>query len=131
MEKYTLGKFKATDVFVMATMLSKIGLGKMADGLGKDNILKIIAENKGKKKEDVAALTGMQMMLQIAEIILANLDKCETEIFKLLSSVTGASIDELRELDAEVFAELIIEVIQLPQFKDFFKVASRLLNTGR
>lgn len=128
---YTLGKFKATDVFTMATLLSKVGLGKVADGLGRDNIMKIITENKGKKKEDVAAFTGMQMILQIAEIILSNLDKCETEIFKLLSSITNASVEELKELDAEIFAELIIEVVQLQQFKDFFKVASRLLNTKK
>lgn len=126
---YTLGKFKATDVFTMATLLSKIGLGKMSSGLGHDNILKIISNNKNKKKEDITMLTGLQIALQIGEIILSNLDKCENEIFKLLSSVTGASIDELKELDAEVFAELIIEVVQLQQFRDFFKVASRLLNT--
>ena len=129
--EFTLGKFKSTDVFVMATALSKIGLGKMADGLGRDSILKIIADNKGKNKEEVTALTGMQMTLQIAEIILSNLDKCETEIFKLLSSISGLSVDDVKDLDAEIFAELIIEVVQLQQFKDFFKVASRLLNTGR
>lgn len=127
---YTLGKFKSTDVFVMTTLLSKIGLGKMADGLGRDNIMKIIADNKGKKKEEITALTGMQMAFQIAEIILSNLDKCENEIFKLLSNITGASVEELKDADAEVFAELIIEVVQLQQFKDFFKVASRLLNTA-
>ncbi len=129
--KYTLGKFKATDVIVMATMLSKIGLGKMADGLGRDNIIKIISDSKGKNKEEVTALTGMQMALQIAEIVLSNLDKCENEIFKLLSSVTGVAVEELKNEDAEVFAELIIEVVQLQQFKDFFKVASRLLNTAK
>ena len=129
--EYTLGKFKATDVFTMATLLSKIGLGKIADGLGKENILKLIGDARGKKKEDVATLTGMQLFLQVAEIILANLDSCETEMFKLLSSVTGASIDELKELDADVFVELIIEVVQMQQFKDFFKRASRLLNTAK
>lgn len=128
---YTLGKFKSTDVFTMATMLSKIGLGKMADGFGRDNVMKIISEVQGKKTEDVAAFTGMQMILQIAEIVLGNLDKCENEVFKLLSSITGAPVDELKELDAEVFAELVIDVINCQQFKDFFKVASRLLNSAK
>lgn len=129
--KYTLGKFKSTDVFVMTTMLSKIGLGKMADGFGKDNIMQIIAENKGKKKEEIAAYTGMQMVLKIADVVLSNLDKCETEVFNLLSSVTGADVEELRELDAEEFFELVVEVATMQQFKDFFKVASRFLNTAK
>jgi hypothetical protein len=128
---YTLGKFKSTDVFTMATLLSKIGLGKAADGFGRDNIMQIIAANKNKSADDVAAFTGMQLTLQIAEIVLGNLDQCETEVFKLLSSVSGAPVDELRNLDAEVFAELVIDVVQLQQFKDFFKVASRLLNTKK
>lgn len=129
--KYTLGKFKSTDVFVMATLLSKIGLGKAADSFGRDNIISILNENKGKKKEDISAYTGMQMILQIADIVLANLDKCEGEIFRLLSSVTGADIDELRDLDAEVFVDVIIDVLTMKQFKDFFKAASRLLNTEK
>ena len=127
--KYTLGKFKATDVFTMATLLSKIGLGKMSDAFGKENILKLITNAKAKKKDDVAILTGAQLVMQVADILLANLDACETEVFKLLSSVTGASIDELKELDADVFFELIIEVVQMKQFKDFFKRASGLRNT--
>ena len=128
--EYTLGKFKATDVFTMATLLSKIGLGRMADEFGKENILKLVNNAKG-KKEDVTTLTGMQLFLQVAEIILANLDSCETEVFKLLSSVTGASIEDLKELDADLFIELIVEVVQMQQFKDFFKRASGLLNTAK
>lgn len=129
--EYTLGKFKSTDVFVMATLLSKIGLGKMANGFGRDNIMGIIGSFKGKKnKDDLAAFTGMQMALTVGEIILSNLEQCETEVFKLLHSVSGLSVDDLKNMDAEIFAKLIIEVIQLQQFKDFFKVASGLLNTA-
>lgn len=127
--KYTLEKFKATDVFTMASLLSKIGLGKIADGLGKDNILKLIESVKEKNSENVATITGMQLFLQVGEIILANLDVCETELFKLLSSTTKAPIDELKGLDADEFIELIVEVAKMEQFKDFFKRASGLLNT--
>ena len=127
--EYTLGKFKSTDIFTMATLLSKIGLGKVADAFGRDNVMKILSDFKGKKKEDVTAFTGMQVALQVGEIILGNLENCEAEVFKLLSSVSGLSADDLRNMDAEIFAGLIVEVVHLPQFKDFFKAASRLLNT--
>lgn len=129
--EYTLGKFKSTDVIVMATMLSKIGLGKMADGFGRDNLLKIIADNEGKTEDEVAAFTGMEMVLKIVEIILGNAGKIENELFRLLASVYSLTVDDIRGLDAEVFAEMIIEVVQGQQFKDFFKLASRLLNTAR
>ena len=127
---YTLGKFKSTDVFTMATILSKIGLGKITDSFGRENVMKILSEVKDKKKEDVTAFTGMQVALQVVEIICGNLEKCEAEIFKLLANVSGLTEDDLRNMDAEVFAGLIVDVVRLPQFKDFFKVASRLLNTA-
>lgn len=129
--KYTLEKFKSTDVFTMATLLSKIGLGKIADGLGTDNVLKLISNARGKKGADVATLTGVQLFLQVGEIILTNLDACETEVFKLLSSTTKAPVEELKALDADVFIELIVEVVQMEQFRDFFERASRLLNTAK
>lgn len=126
--KYTLGRFKATDIFTMSTLLSKVGLGKIADGLGTENVLKLISNARGKKGGDVATLTGVQLFLQVGEVILANLDACETEVFKLLSNVTRATVEELKELDADEFIELIIEVVRMEQFKDFFKRASGLLN---
>lgn len=128
--EFTLGKFKATDVFTMATLLSKVGLGKMTDAFGRENVTDILAKNKGKKGDEIAAITGMQVALQIADVILANIEKCEAEIFKLLSNISGIAIDDIKNLDAEVFAELIVAVVKLPQFRDFFKAASKLLNTA-
>lgn len=130
---FTLGKFKSTDVFTMATLLSKIGISKAADAFERDTVMKIFAESKGKKGKDgdeVVAATGMQIALKVADVVLGNIEKCETEIFKLLSNVSGMEVDEIKDLDAEIFAELIVAVVQMPQFKDFFKAASRLLNTG-
>lgn len=129
--EYTLGKFKATDVFTMATLLSKIGLGKMADGFGRDNVMKLVAASKGKKGDELTAMTGMGIALQMAEIILGNIDKCQVELFTLLANISGLTIDEIKDMDAEVFAQLIFDVVQLPQFKDFIKVASRFLNSGK
>ena len=129
---FTLGKFKSIDVFTMATLLSKIGLGKISETIGVDNLMDIGKKIKGAgKTADANAIVGMQMALQIAEILLGNLDKCEKELFTLLSRISGLSVDEVKDLDAEIFAQLIIEVIQLEQFKDFFKAASRLLNTAK
>lgn len=125
---FTLGKFKATDVLTMATLLSKVGLGKMTDAFGRDNVLAILSENKGKSKEDIAAVTGMQVALKVAEVIFSNLESCETELFKLLSNISGLDVDEVKNLDAEDFMELVVIVVQHQQFKDFFKAASRLLN---
>ena len=126
--EFNLGKFKSTDIIIMATMLSKIGLGKVTDVFGKENVLKILGD---KKKEDAAAVVGMGITFQVAEIILGNLEKCQTELFQLLSNVSGMSVEEIKELDAVDFFELIVAVVEMPQFKDFMKVASRLLKSEK
>lgn len=126
--EFNLGKFKSTDIIIMATMLSKIGLGKVTDVFGKENVLKILGD---KKKEDAAAVVGVGITFQVAEIILGNLEKCQTELFQLLSNVSGMSVEEIKELDAVDFFELIVAVVEMPQFKDFMKVASRLLKSEK
>jgi hypothetical protein len=126
--EFNLGKFKSTDIIIMATMLSKIGLGKVTDVFGKENVLKILGDNK---KEDAAAVVGVGITFQVAEIILGNLEKCQTELFQLLSNVSGMSVEEIKELDAVDFFELIVAVVEMPQFKDFMKVASRLLKSEK
>ena len=127
--KFTLGKFKATDIVTMATMLSKIGLGKVTDVFGKENVMKLIAENKD--TGDTTAYTGMAIAFQVAEVILGNLEKCQGELYTLLANISGMTVEEVKNLDAEDFFELIVETVQLDQFKDFIKVASRLFNTAK
>lgn len=124
--EFTLKKFKATDVIIMSTMLSKIGLGKVTDVFGKENIMSIVSQNED--TSDKAAFTGMAVALQIAEILLGNIDKCQGELYTLLSHVSGLEVDEIKNLDAEDFFELIVAVVTMEQFKDFLKVASKLLN---
>ena len=127
--KFTFGKFKATDIVTMATMLSKIGLGKATDVFGKENIMKLIAENKD--APDATAYTGMAIAFQIADVVLGNLEKCQGELYTLLANISGMTVEEVKNLDAEDFFELIVETVQLDQFKDFIKVASRLFNTAK
>jgi len=128
---YELGKFKATDVVVFATMLSKIGLGKVSDAFGKENVTALLGQLNGEQKKDETAYVGLGIGLQIAEIILGNLDKCQNELFTLLSNVSNLSVEEVKDLDAEVLFEMIYDVIRLPQFKNFTRLASRLLNSEK
>lgn len=125
--KYTLTNFKSTDIFTMATLLSKIGLGKIMDYFGKDNVLQLLNGAK-ENDENAQSVVGMGIMVQAVEIILGNLDKCKAEIYALLFSASGINTKDLEKMDAVDFAELIIEVVEMEQFKDFFKVALRLYN---
>lgn len=67
-------------------------------------------------------------MIDMAGIVLENIPKCKTEIYVFLSGLSGMTKEEIADLDMVVFAEMIVDVFKKDQFKDFFKVVSKLFN---
>lgn len=113
---YTLRKLCATDFFPFAKILSKVGIKQFADCFELD------------ENDNISlSISGLSVALNVIDILLSNLDKCENEIFSFLASVSGMSTEEVRVLDMDIFAEMTIEIFQKKEFSDFFKVVSRLL----
>ena len=125
---YTFRKFKSPDVFPMFRMLGKIGINEFAKTLGKENINELIKAFSGKGKEEMVASVGVSIFLEAANVIICNIPKCESDIYNILSNTSNLSVDEIKELDLAVFTEMIIDFVQNDEFKDFFKVVSRLFN---
>ena len=129
---YTFRKLAATDIFPMSSILSKIGLNKFASCLEKDSVseaFKAIMANSGEKTgESNLAFMGITVALEIASVILSNLEKCESDIYRLLAQISNLSQKEVKALDAAVFFEMIVDFIKKEEFKDFLKVVSKLFN---
>lgn len=115
-----LKKLTAKDLFPLSTILSKIGV-KQLKGVFKDNI-----EQYSNADVDKTAL-GLNIAVEIAGLLLENLEKCEQNIYKFLASISNLKEKEVAELAPADFIELIIEVAKKEEFKDFFKAASRLV----
>ena len=113
---YTLRKLCARDVFPFAKILSKVGIKQFADCFELD-------ENDNLN----LSMPGIVVGLSVIDTLLANLDKCENEIFSFLANVAGMTTDEVKDLDMGIFAEMTIEIFQKKEFSDFFKAVSRLL----
>ena len=71
---------------------------------------------------------GISVTIEMANVIIGNLPKCEDEIYTLLSRVSGKSKKEISELDMVTFTEYIVEFVKKDEFKDFTKVALKLFN---
>lgn len=123
---YTFRKFNSTDVFPMFKMLGKIGINEFTKCFEKDGIKDMIASFKDGNSEGMDSVVGMSVMLEAVNVILGNLPKCENEIYTILSNTSNLSIEEVKNLDLAVFTEMIIDFVQKDDFKDFFKVVSRL-----
>lgn len=127
---YTFRQLKATDVFLMSKIISTIGINEFTKCFDNPEVKQMIAAftdngEDGTNNTDIASVVGISVALEIANIILGNLSKCEKEIIQLLSNVSGISVKNIENLNAVVFMEMVIDFIKKEEFKDFIKVASR------
>ena len=124
--KYILQTPKAPDIFTMASIIGKIGVNKFSSILQKDEIqtlAKEVSKKKSISSDDISMITGIGVFTEIAQIILVGMDKCEEDIYKLLSNTSNLTIEEVKELDGVTFLEMIIDFFK--RNMDFIKAASK------
>ena len=122
---YELRRMTSADIFPMCTIIKKIGIDEVKKIINSPELMSLVSDSKG--KDDRTTAIGMSFMLDIASLIVGNLPKCETDLYKFLASMTKMTEKELREISPADFLELVIAVLKHEDFKDFFKVASQLL----
>lgn len=139
-KKYELRKVNSGDIMPMARIICKFGISNFKKIVDNDEIKNAIIDyfkDDKKVKETVKkvdnskklldlTLAGVDVGFEVLEIIFKRLPECETEIFGFLSSLSGLKINQIKALPMSELLEMIIEVVKMQEFKDFFKVASRL-----
>ena len=129
----TLRRLKSSDMFPMFTILSKIGFKELKKAIDPDSISKIMnKENKDVPESEGAPnmqmMVGVSIIMDVLEVIMANLPKIENDLYKFLASVSVADVtpEEIAELDMAEFTEMIVSLLKKDEFKDFFRVVSGL-----
>lgn len=123
---YELRNLTADDVFPMFQIISAIGIKEFKSCFDSDEIKKAVAEAaKNGEQADVGAV-GMNVALDIASIIIANVPKCKDAIYLFLAQLSGMTKKDIAGLPMMTFVEMIVDVIKKPEFKDFFQVVSKL-----
>ena len=134
--KFELRGLKSADLFPMFGILSKIGFKDLKETISPDSIQTMIKSIRNDKQEEdqeedqeaTTAYLGLSIIMDVLEIIMKNLPKCEKEIYTFLSNLSGMTVEEVADLDMVTFTEMIIAVLKKDEFKDFFKVVSGLFN---
>lgn len=125
-------QLKSSDMFIMFKIINKIGLNEIKNQLEPKTIEKLVdsfkAKGKAKDKDSLMYSVGLSVSIEMVNVIIGNLPKCEDEIYTLLSRVSGKSKKEISELDMVTFTEYIVEFVKKDEFKDFTKVALKLFN---
>ena len=129
--KYEFRRLESKDVFLMTKIIGKLGINNFSGCLGNDSVKSAIKkmtnkENEKENNEDAFTVIGITVSIELADIIFSNLDKCQNEIFQLLSQTSNLKFKDVEKMDAVTFLEMVVDFIKKEEFKDFFKVASKL-----
>ena len=125
-----LRALKAPDLFIVSTILSKIGLKEFKECFQSENLKQLIGEI-GEDKEANLEKIGMAVVFDIASIACANLAKCEKDIYQLLANLSGLPTKEIANLDGVEFVGLLIDAIKNPANRGFLELASRFQITTK
>lgn len=125
---YTFRPLEAPDIFPMFKIIKAIGINEFTACFEKDGIKNLIASmtGEGGNQDQMSSIVGISVVLEIADVIIGNIPKCENEIYQLLSQTSGMTIPKIKKMGMVVFVEMVIDFIQKEEFKDFIKVVSKL-----
>lgn len=122
-KKYELRSPKADDMFLMFRILSKVGVKNLKNCFSTGDVMAAI---RGEGKKDSEAV-GLSVALEIASVLMEHMDDAKKDIFTFLSNLSGMKASEIAALEMADFAQMVIEVIQLEGFRDFFQRVFALL----
>ena len=121
---YTFRTLNATDIAPMCKVISKIGIDNFKKVFDSDSVMEAIKKAKG--KNNIEDIVGLQVFLEVANVILSHIPDCEGEIFTLLANVSGLTVDEIKAFDLVSFTRMVVGFVKKEEFKDFIGVVSEL-----
>lgn len=122
---YELRTLCADDVFPMFKIISKIGIKEFKSCFESDGVKAAIQAANDETKVDMEVI-GLGVALDIAGVVITNIPNAKEDIYLFLSQVSDLTKDEIKALSIATFTEMIVDVVRKEEFKDFFKVVSKL-----
>lgn len=122
---YSFRKLSTADIFPTLKLINKLGLKQLKEDEGIKRLVSQISGATTKGKIDPTAL-GLDIFLELTCLVVDNLPKCEVELYDLLSSTSGMTVEEIKALEMSVFVEMITDFIKKEEFGDFFKAVTKL-----
>ena len=131
---YVFRPLQAEDTFLVCKVIKAIGIKEFKACFEDGGIQEMVAQLMGGNQDEAeqggneAAVVkaGISVFMEIADVIIGNIPKCENEIFQLLSATSNMSEKAIRKMGFADFFGMIIDFIKKEEFRDFIKVVSRL-----
>lgn len=120
---YTFRKLNSTDFFAMVRLIKKIGVHNFKK-IAED----FTAPDGDEQDETMLYGVGVNIIFDIADVVFDRVAECEDELYNLLERVSNLSIEEIKNLDMDVFANMIIDFIKKDDFLAFIQAVLKSLN---
>ncbi len=114
---YTLRHLKDRDLFPMLKILKKIDISNCKDAF-------IQTASGEKTLEEI----GIAVSIDIADILIRNMEKAEEDIYGLWSDLSGIPAEEMREMEFGTLPLMIMDTFSEARDTSFFRVLSRFLS---
>lgn len=125
---------KKMNIRRLKTVFNELDLSEIADMVNNDNDNSEDTEASGNERLDVRensellAKIGGNVIFEIIPLLLDALDNCIDDVNKLLANVANMELEELENLDLDIYFSLIYDFVNKEEFKGFTKVVSKFLN---
>lgn len=142
-KQYQFRKLKATDIGTMTKLIKKIGISKIKDCFKSEEIGTLMSnfqkeeseteESETEEKEietsdnSLIIKAGIEAVTQLVQIVIDSYSDCEPELHKLLSDTSNLSLEEVQDLDFEVFIDMLLDFFRKGEFMGFLKRVLKLL----
>lgn len=129
MSDLKIKKLTTRDIFPTLKLIKAFGVGEFKKVFTPENLARITATGKKEDKDNdkVTYEIGVDVVLEIVDIFISNIGRCEDEIYKYMAHVTESTPEEIADLPMADFAQLVIDLVTGEGFGDFFTVVSKLL----
>lgn len=125
--EYELKTLTSKDIFPMINLISKFGIDEFKKCFDPKIVQQMVDENGEIKGDQLMSVVGINIAFDVASIVITNIGKCENEIYEFLVNISNLKRKDIEKMSPAEFAQMIIDVIQKEEFKDFFGVVSKLL----
>lgn len=125
---------KKMDIRRLKTVFNELDLSEIADMVNNGNDNSEDTETSGNETLEVRenskllAKIGGNVIFEIIPLLLDALDNCIDDVNKLLANVANMELEELENLDLDIYFSLIYDFVNKEEFKGFTKVVSKFLN---
>lgn len=131
---YTLRKLADADLFPLLQLLRKLGIKDVKDAVVEARSKNVFnpedyetEEEKETAFEKFQEASGIDMMLNMADMLISKIDTHSDDIYAFFSNLAGVTADEIKQMEFGTLPLMIYDTFGEVKNTAFFKVLSKLL----